>query len=443
MNIPESVKKIINTLETAGFSAYAVGGCVRDKLMGKQPHDWDLCTSARPEEILTVLGKNNVIESGLKHGTVTVKFDGELYEITTFRTDGEYLDNRRPESVTFVTTVEDDLSRRDFTINAMAYNPSEGLKDLFGGQEDISSGIIRCVGDPEKRFDEDALRILRALRFSSRFGFEIEPATLKAANKKAYLLNNISAERIASELLMILDGDYAARVLLDHTGILSVIIPEIKETIGFLQHNPHHIYDVWQHTVKVVEYAPKGKVFRLSALFHDIGKPYCFTQDEKGIGHFHGHPEVSAEMAVKIMKRLKLDNKTISDVEVLIRYHDRRPPADDKGVRKFISSVGKENYLKVLELKKADAKAQNPRMLEEKLKYIEDLEKKCMELTSGGDEFNLRTLKISGNDLKSIGLKEGRQIGETLKHLLNCVVDGAIENEYEALMTEAKNFLGH
>ena len=440
MEIPESVKKIIRTLESSGCSAYAVGGCVRDKMMGIEPHDWDLCTSALPEQVLSALGSHNVIESGLKHGTVTVKVDGQLYEITTFRTDGEYLDNRRPESVTFVTSVEDDLSRRDFTINAMAYNPKDGLIDLFGGMDDISSKTIRCVGDAEKRFEEDALRILRALRFSSRLGFEIEPGTLEAAKKKAYLLKNISAERIASELLMILDGEYAPRVLIDQTEILSVILPEIKAMIGFLQYNPHHIYDVWQHTVKVVEYSPHGKVYRLAALMHDIGKPACFTRDEKGIGHFHGHPELSAEMAVKIMKRLKLDNNTISEVREIILYHDRRPPADKKGVRKFISGVGKDRYLSILRLKRADAKAQNPAMLEDKLHYIDELERICEELTENGEEFSLRTLKINGKDLISIGISEGRQIGTVLHYLLDLVVEGTVENDHEVLMQEAKKY---
>ncbi len=439
--VPENVNRMIGQLEAAGYPAYAVGGCIRDSLMGITPHDWDICTAAVPEKVLEILGKHNVIESGLKHGTVTVKYSGELYEITTFRTDGEYLDNRRPESVTFVRSLKEDLKRRDFTVNAMAYNEAKGLCDYFGGKEDIRNKLIRCVGDPDKRFNEDALRILRALRFAARFGFEIEEQTAFSVRKNAHLLCNISAERIASELLQIIDGEYAEAVLLSYSDVLGIIIPEILSMVGLNQRNPHHIYDVWGHTVKVIVNAPHGKMMRLAALLHDIAKPECFFTDEKGTGHFHGHPEMGAEMAEAIMRRLKLDNKTIESVSILIRYHDLRPQANGKNVRRMISKIGCEAFENLMELKRADARGQNPDKLAEKLAYIHSLEEIYKEVTADGDEFNLKSLKINGNDLIQMGITEGKQIGKILNQLLSEVIDGTIENDREILLLKAKQLV--
>ena len=440
ITIPENVEIIIKRLIKGGYSAYVVGGCVRDSIMGAAPHDWDICTSAMPEETLNTLGSHNVIDSGLKHGTVTVNFGGSLFEITTFRTDGVYLDNRRPESVTFVRSLKEDLSRRDFTINAIAYNHTDGICDYFGGMEDIRNKIIRCVGNPDKRFNEDALRILRALRFASKLGFEIEKYTSEAVHKNAGLLRNISAERIASELIRILNGEYVEKILTDYSDVIAVVIPEIIPMIGFEQRNPHHIYDVWGHTVKVIAHSPHGKILRLAALFHDIGKPECYTIDEKGTGHFHGHPKISAAMAEKIMYRLKLDKKTISDVIVLIEYHDKRPPAEPKNVRRLLSKIGTENFKRLMELKKADAKGQNPDLLNQKLDYIAELERICEEETADGKQFTIKSLQINGNDLMRLGIKEGRQIGLILKYLLSLVIDGAVENEYHALVKEAAEY---
>ncbi len=438
IKIPENVNIIINTLVSRGYSAYAVGGCIRDSVMGTLPHDWDICTSARPEEILSALGKHNVIESGLKHGTVTVHFGDELYEITTFRADGAYTDNRHPENVIFIRSLRDDLARRDFTVNAMAYNEAEGLCDYFGGTDDIRDKVIRCVGDPDKRFNEDALRILRALRFASRLGFEIERNTSDSIRRNSGLLRNISVERIASELVGILDGEYCERILMEYTDVLSVFIPEIQPMIGLEQRNPHHVYDVWTHTVKVIVNSPHGRLMRLAALLHDIAKPRCATVDEKGIGHFHGHPALGAEMAGKILKRLHFDNDTIDKVRLLIKYHDLRPQPEPKQVRRLISKTGTEMFLPLMELKKADAMGQNPETIKEKLEYTDRLEQMYRELTADGSEFNIKTLAINGNDLISLGISPGREIGRLLKEMLELVIEGGIRNDREELLREVR-----
>ncbi len=440
ITMPENVKLIISRLENSGFSAYAVGGCVRDSIMGRTVHDWDICTSAEPQEVLTSLGKHNIIDTGLKHGTVTVNYDNELYEITTFRTDGEYKDNRRPEKVTFVRSLKEDLARRDFTMNSIAYNDREGKKDIYGGEKDIRNKIIRCVGEPSKRFNEDALRIMRALRFSSVLGFEIEKETLDAAKKYAYLLNNISAERIQSELLGILDGEFAERVLTDNIDILGVIIPEILPMVGHKQYNPHHIYDIWMHTVKVTVKSPYGKIPRMAALLHDIAKPRCFTVDERGIGHFKGHPEKGAEMAKNIMNRLRFDKKSTETVSKMIFYHDRRPAANEKNVRKLISELGKEDFLLLMDLKIADARGQNPSTLEQKLQYVEELKKIFYEQTSDGNSFDLKTLDINGTDIINAGIAQGRNIGIILRYLLESVIDGSVLNQKDILMKKAEEY---
>ena len=442
IKIPENANMIINTLISKGYKAYAVGGCVRDSVMGTQPHDWDICTSARPDEILTALGKNNVIESGLKHGTVTVHSGNELYEITTFRADGDYTDNRHPETVKFIRSRREDLARRDFTVNAMAYNDAQGLCDYFGGTDDIRNRIIRCVGDPDKRFNEDALRILRALRFASRLGFEIEQNTAASIRKNAGLLRNISVERIASELAGILDGEYCESILMEYPDVLCVFLPEIKPMIGLEQKNPHHIYDVWTHTVKVISNSPHGRLMRITALLHDIAKPQCASVDENGTGHFHGHPAVGAEMAGRILKRLHFDNDTISKVKLLIKYHDLRPQPEPKYVRRLISKTGTELFVPLMELKRADALGQNPDTIQYKLEYTDSLERIFRELTADGSEFNIKTLAIDGNDLISLGISPGPEIGRILKAMLELVIEGELENDRDELIKEVKKQIG-
>lgn len=437
IKMPENAKGIIDKLRTCGYDAYAVGGCIRDSIMGKIPYDWDICTSALPEEVLEVLGERNIIENGLKHGTVTVHIDGENYEITTFRTDGQYLDNRHPENVTFVRELKEDLSRRDFTMNSLAYNYSEGLIDIFGGRDDINNSIIRCVGDPDKRFGEDALRILRALRFSSQLGFSIEEKTSASIHKNAELLKNISAERIMSEFTKILMGKNVEDVLMNYKDVIAVFIPEIKPMFGFEQHNPHHVYDVWQHTVKSVACVKNERILRLTAFFHDIGKPKTFTVDSGGKGHFHGHPEVSDRMADDILKRLKTDNNTIATVRLLIKLHDLRPKADEKNVRRLMYETGKENYPLLMDIKRADALAQNPEMHGYKLEYITQLENIYKQELEKKSAFNLKTLAVNGRDIINTGVRDGRTIGMILEYLLDRVIDGDIENDKQLLLDKA------
>ena len=438
ISLPRSVSTIIQTLEAAGFEAYAVGGCVRDSLMNKAPADWDICTNALPEQTLQALGKENIVPNGIKHGTVTVRFENTNYEITTFRTEGAYLDNRHPSEVTFVRDLNEDLSRRDFTINAIAYHENGGVVDPFDGQKDISSRLIRCVGDPDKRFGEDALRMLRALRFASRLGFVIDPPTAESIHRNKSLLLHISAERIMSELLQLLLGAHVEQVLMEYHDVLSVFIPELKPMKGFRQRNPHHIYDIWQHTVKVTAAVESDPILRLTAFFQDIGKPACFTIDEKSVGHFHGHPDVGAAMAQDILRRLKNDNQTIRTVVMLIKLHDLRPPATAANVRKFVARTGTEWFPALLELKRADAKGQNPLMLEMKLRYIDELEEiYCRELANHA-VFSLKQLAVNGNDLQQLGVPKGERIGELLHLLLALVIEDELPNDRERLLAEAK-----
>lgn len=436
IEMPSAVKEIISRLCADGYSAYAVGGCVRDTIMGKTPSDWDICTSALPQETLKTLGKENIVENGIKHGTVTVRVDNENYEITTFRTDGKYIDNRRPETVTFVRSLKEDLARRDFTVNAIAYNDTDGLCDDFGGITDIHNKIIRCVGNPDQRFHEDALRILRAIRFSSRLGFEIEEKTSESIHQNVNLLLNISAERIFSELVKILTGDNVEKVLLQYSDVLSVFIPEIKPMIGLKQRNPHHIYDVWTHTVKAVAAIRNERILRLAALFHDFGKPKKFTVDRFGTGHFKGHPELSAKMTDEILTRLKCDNKTKTTVMKLIEMHDVRTPPEPKYVRRSVAKIGVELYPELLELKRADTMAQNPATIPEKLQYLRKLQEIYTEEISKNTAFSVKALAVNGNDIKQLGITNGRKIGECLNRLYSLVIDGEAANDKEQLLSK-------
>ena len=439
IQLPFTVKMIIEKLESKGYDAYAVGGCVRDTVMGKCPSDWDICTSALPCETLDVLKKDNIIKNGIKHGTVTVRFDGQNYEITTFRTDGSYLDNRRPSNVTFVSSLREDLSRRDFTINAMAYNDRDGLTDYFSGAADIEKKLVRCVGEPDKRFNEDALRILRALRFSSVLGFDIDKKTSEAIHKNAELLKNISFERIMSEFVKILMGKNVESVLLGYSDVISVFIPEIIPMIGFEQKNPHHVYDVWTHTVKTVAAVKNEKTLRLAALLHDFGKPQKFTVDENGVGHFKGHPKVSAEMAKNILTRLKADNKTKNDTVKLIELHDVRISPEPKYVRRLAAKIGEELYPSLIELKRADSLAQNPDMRSQKLEYADKLQRIFNEEVSRGAVFSMKSLALNGNDIINFGITDGVEIGRCLKYLYMLVINGEAENTKQALTEKLRD----
>lgn len=439
INIPIDVEKIINRLQERDFEAYAVGGCIRDSLMDIKPSDWDLCTSARPEQVISCFEEYSVIETGVKHGTVTVRLNGQSYEITTYRIDGEYLDNRRPETVHFVKSLQEDLARRDFTINAMAYNSSKGLADFYGGCKDLKEEIIRCVGKADERFKEDALRIIRALRFASVLGFTIETETSESIHRNGTLLENIAKERINVELCKLLTGKGIKEILKNYSDILSVIIPEIKPMIGFQQNNPHHKYDVWEHTIVALENSANDPIVKLAILLHDIGKPECYTCDKKGIGHFYSHGEFGAVMTEKILKRLKFDHQTISDVCQLIKYHDAEISNSSKFIKKWLNKIGIIQFERLLLVKQADVMGQSDYLKEKKLKMIASIQSNLKQVLEEKQCFTLKELAINGNDLIEIGIPNGRKIGEILNWLLEQVMEEQLENTKEILINAAKN----
>lgn len=437
---PDYILTAIKKLEDSGFEAYAVGGCVRDSIMGKEPHDWDMTTSALPEQILKVFCEYHTIPTGIKHGTVTVMIDGFPIEITTMRIDGEYLDNRRPESVEFTDRITEDLSRRDFTVNAMAYSPQRGTVDIFGGQKDLENGIIRCVGNPDKRFNEDALRILRALRFASVLGFEIDAETSESLIKNKKLLQNIASERIRVELLKLLCGKNVEKILTDYSEVIFEIIPELKPLYGFDQRTKYHVYDIWTHTVKAVASSKNEPNLRMIALLHDIGKPEKFTVDENGAGHFRGHPAVSEEIAREILKRLRFSNKDIEYICKIIALHDLHSNGSKLQLKRWCSKDSVEIMLDTLDMMRADAAAKNPHFLSTSLELYDKCENILNEIKEEDACLKLADLEVDGNDIVSLGAK-GREIGDTLSSLLEKVIAGETENERSALITEAQNIL--
>lgn len=436
MNIPDYVKTVVGSLEVKGFSAYLVGGCVRDFMSGITPHDYDIATDALPEEMKDCFRELYCIDTGIKHGTVTVMPEGKPVEVTTFRIDGEYLDSRRPESVLFTQKLCEDLARRDFTVNAMAYSEKTGIVDLFGGEQDLRDGIIRAVGNPEKRFNEDALRIMRALRFSSCKGFEIEKETEKAMISCKDGLLNISSERILDELLKLLTGGNCLQVLLKYPEVLGVFIPEIIPMIGFSQHSGYHRYDVWEHTAHAVAESPCDIIVRLSMLLHDVGKPPKFFMDEKGAGHFYGHEELSSEMAEKILIRLKSDRKTKERVCFIIKNHHLRVGDSDKSVKKALSKVGKEAFFQIMEAQKADDSAK-AEFCKKRLPEIESIIRRARTIIEKNECLSVKALEIDGNDLLARGFK-GREIGEELERLLGLVLEGKLSNERNSLLKALK-----
>lgn len=448
MKVPASVNFILKTLRDAGFDAYIVGGCVRDMIMGIVPHDFDVTTSALPQQVKEIFdglemaaacsgGRTvKVFETGLKHGTVTVLADGEPVEVTTFRTDGTYSDGRHPDSVTFAGSIEEDLARRDFTMNALAWNPQTGIKDYFGGREDIEAGIIRAVGNPDRRFTEDALRILRAIRFASALGFEIEPATRQALHSNKELLKKISAERIREELTKLITGPGAGRIIMKYVEIIGVVMPEILAMQGFDQRNPHHIYDVLEHSAAAVDSISPVPYLRWAALLHDVGKPQTFTTDKDGTGHFYGHGARSEEMARAILRRLRFDNETVRRVADLVKYHDLQIELTTKAVKRVLNKLGEETFRDLILLKRADNLAQHPDYLDRQ-KYYDQLEDLLEQIIEEAQCFSLRDLAINGSDLIEAGITDGRTIGRTLKAALEAVMDGNLANEKETLMVWA------
>lgn len=439
INVPKQVNMVLKALEDHGFEAFIVGGCVRDAIMGIAPKDYDVTTSALPEEIKEVFKDFHVIETGIKHGTVTVMVDNEPIEITTYRIDENYVDNRHPENVRFTRSLKEDMARRDFTMNAIAYNPACGLVDYYGGLEDIRRGVIRAVGEADKRFEEDALRIMRALRFSSVTGFAIEEATAEAALRHKDFLNNISAERIQVELVKLLCGKDARRVMMEFTDILAVILPELLEMKGFDQCNAYHIYDVLEHTAVAVENTPAEPVLRLSALLHDTGKPETFFQDCTGVGHFYGHNLASKRIAEDLLERLKFDNDTKEKVLLLVEKHDMQIKAEETAIKRALNKLGEENFRNLIALARADNKAQNP-IISKRQEHFDKLLAIAEEIILKEECFSLKALAVNGRDLMEIGFKPGPELGKALENLLEAVISGEIENKKEELLKKAIDF---
>ncbi len=433
--LSDAARAVIERLNARGYESYAVGGSVRDCLLGLAPHDFDVTTSAPPDVTSEIFSDFTVVKTGIKHGTVTVVINREPIEVTTFRCDGKYSDGRHPERVSFTESLAEDLKRRDFTVNAMAYSEETGLIDLFGGENDLRSGIIRTVGNPEERFNEDALRILRALRFASTYDFRIDERTKAAILKQRESLKLLSAERIFSEIKRLILGAGAERVMLEYSCVFSVVLPEIKESIGFLQHTPYHLYDVYTHTVKTLAACPPDTVTRLAALFHDCGKPETY-KEENGVGHFFGHAAVSAEKTAKALSRLKSDNATRDAVTALVKYHDTDVQETEKSVKRWLGRLTPEGFGRLIDLKIADNSAKTEESRKRLQKY-ENIKKIITDVLEKEECFSLRQLKINGSDLISLGFPKGREIGETLNALLETVVSGQCENERESLIREA------
>lgn len=440
MKISENAEKLINLLSENGYKAYAVGGCVRDYLLGKPEKDIDITTSAKPEAVEDILQKQNikVVETGLQHGTVTAVMNGEPYEITTFRKDGEYKDNRRPEYVDFVDDVKEDLSRRDFTINAMAYNHSEGIVDLFGGKADLDNKIIRAVGNADLRFKEDALRIMRALRFSATLCFDIEESTKKAIFDNMHLLENIAYERIFTELKKLLVGDNAMQVLDEYKEVIGVIIPELKPTFNCVQNNPWHIYNVYGHIIHAVHAAPKDEIIRLTMLLHDIGKPSVKTTDEKGIDHFKTHAVVGADIAKKVLKRFKVSNEIYDKVTTLIYYHQGVENVDDIRIKRWLSKIGVDYTRALFKVRVSDLLAHNPEKIGYEVEKLNELQQELEEIVAAGEAFKISDLAVNGNDLIALGFHKGREIGEKLNEILMLVVDNQLENDKDKIIEYLK-----
>jgi tRNA nucleotidyltransferase (CCA-adding enzyme) len=438
--LPAPVSDLIRRLKESGFPAYAVGGCVRDSLLGLEPHDWDICTSALPEQMQEVFRDFHTVETGLKHGTLTVIVDHVPYEVTTFRVDGDYTDHRHPDSVIFVDDLVKDLARRDFTVNAMAWSPDTGLADPFGGQDDLSAGTIRCVGNPEERFDEDALRVLRALRFASVYDFSIDPVTSDALRKKAPDLNRIAGERVREELLKLLCGKAAGRILREYPDVLAEVIPEIRPMIGYDQQNHHHSYDLWEHTVRALEGVPADPVLRLTMLLHDTGKPAVRTTDDKGEGHYYGHPKVSEKIARKTAEALRLDNAFRDRLCLLVLHHDTplrtasgEINTDSSFLLRRLNRFGEENLRALFLIHRADRVATGYTTQEREDARLKERMDALDALLAEQPCFTLKDLAVSGNDLTAAGLR-GKAVGEALQTLLNAVMDGKVPNERDALL---------
>lgn len=436
--LPEKVSFIINTLMRAGYEAYAVGGCVRDVMLNRTPMDWDITTSAKPHEVKQLFG--HTIDTGILHGTVTVMLEQEGFEVTTYRIDGEYEDARHPKEVSFTSDLLEDLKRRDFTINAMAYNDTQGLVDAFDGVGDLKRGIIRCVGCATERFSEDALRMLRAVRFSAQLGFVLEEETRAAIVELAPNIAKVSAERIQMELVKLLTSNHPEEIRTAYeTGLTAVFLPEFDRMMETAQNNPHHCYTVGEHTLMALQGVEADKVLRLTMLLHDVAKPVCHTTDENGIDHFYGHPQKGSEMARMILRRLKFDNDTTDRVSALVRWHDDNPELSPRSVRRAISRIGLERYPALFAVKRADTLAQSTYCREEKLTYLDAYEALYHEVMEKQQCLTIKQLAVTGSDLIEAGMQPGKEIGSVLKQLLELVLEAPELNTKEKLLKQVHN----
>ncbi len=442
IEIPEKAKFIIETITKAGFEAYVVGGCVRDSILDRKPEDWDITTSAKPYQVKALFPRT--IDTGIQHGTVTVMLDKEGFEVTTYRIDGKYEDSRHPKEVTFTPNLTEDLKRRDFTINAMAYNEQTGLIDIFGGMQDIEKKVIRCVGDAKERFTEDALRIMRAIRFSAQLGYTIEEKTAEAIRELAPNLRNISAERIQVELVKLLVSPHPDYLRMAYDmGVTKVILPEFDRMMETPQNHPHHKYNVGEHTLHALLAVPCGRILRLTMLLHDVGKPDTLSVDENGITHFHGHPTVGEELAKQILRRLKFDNDTIHTVTCLVRYHDYGNGVDPdmRIVRRGIQKVGEDIFPLLIPVRHADVCAQSDYKKTEKLELLDKWERLYHEIVAKNQCVSLKNMAITGKDLIALGMKPGKEIGSMLDELLQMVIENPECNTREFLLEEVRHRL--
>lgn len=433
IELPERVDRIITILQDHGYEAYAVGGCVRDSVLGRRPKDWDITTSATPEETKALFHKT--FDTGIQHGTVTVLMGEKGFEVTTYRIDGEYEDSRHPKEVTFTRNLQEDLQRRDFTINAMAYNKKDGLVDIFGGISDIQANVIRCVGNAKERFFEDALRILRGLRFAAQLGFDIEEETRRAMGELAPTLEKISAERIQAELVKMVTSD-RPELLRDayELGITRVFLPEFDRIMVTAQETPHHMYSVGEHTLHAMKNIRPDKVLRLTMLLHDMGKPALKTVDDEGVAHFKRHAAESLIIAKDVLKRLKFDNDTLNKVTRLVCCHDYRMPAAAKSVRRAMNRIGEDIFPYYMEVRRADVLAQSMYRRDEKIKNLDEVEALYREIIKEDQCVSLKGLAVSGKDLIALGMKPGKEIGACLDRLLEQVIEEPGWNEKGKLL---------
>ena len=432
--IPSGAEYILKTLTGAGYEAWLVGGCVRDLLRGVPPHDWDICTSARPEETEACFAGRRIIETGLQHGTVTILEGGEAYEVTTYRTEGPYSDSRRPDYVRFVASLEADLARRDFTMNAIALGLDGDIRDPFGGEKDIRAGLLRCVGDPAQRFQEDGLRVMRALRFGAVFGCQVEEKTARAIHENRHVLEHVAAERINVELCRLLEGEQAGEILRQYPDVLCVFWPELEPLVALEQNTPWHCWGGWEHTIHAVEAVPAQTVLRLAVLLHDIGKPGYKTTDENGIDHFYGHPAVSAELAKGMLRALKFDNETRKQVVTLVEYHDVQIPLRESSIRRWLGRLGPERFFQLLAVKRADAMGQAYEKVQGRLAELEEMRALAEKIVAQGQCFSLKDLAVNGRDVIAAGIAPGPEVGRVLSGLLERVVSGELPNQRERLL---------